>query len=73
MTFWPRLLCAVVCWLLTMLMLFTIAHYYLPPVPINMGLLMELLRVLGMSAAVVILLVGTLAFWLWVWVRDVVQ
>ena len=69
MTFWPRLLCATVSWLLTMLALLAIANYYWLPVPVSMSLLVRLLQALAAGVTSIIVMVGTLAFWLWVWIR----
>lgn len=70
MTFWPRMLCAIVCWFLTVLLLITTGTYFLPQASLHASLLMRLFQTL-VAGVVVLVGVGiTLAFWLWVWIKD---
>lgn len=67
---WTRMFCATACWFISTLLLVTTAAYYLPEVKtaaISFVPLLLYIACLGVGAVAVI--VGVLAFWLWVWLR----
>ena len=71
MTFWPRLLIAVVCWFMSILVVIVLADYYLIPLTQQYtSILSRLIYVLVASTGILMVIASTLVFWFWVWMRN---
>ena len=69
MTFWPKMLGAVVCWFLSMLSLMVVADHYITPIATD-SLGLKLLMVLAIVVVILVVTLAICAFWLWVWARK---
>lgn len=65
-----RVFYAVICWFVTALPVLILIKYYTADMPTLVSLWQRILYTTGLGSLILVVIVGLLYFWIWVWLRK---